>query len=252
MLLRQNAKMEKTLVDIATGRPYLSAGVTLAPHNLSGFNVCDGASTGCAASCVLWFAGLRATSTSRNSAIRDTQWLFGHRRSFIDQLNRDIANHVQRAERDQFVPVVRLNVASDLDWRDVIEQWPTVQFYDYTKIRSRFSAYLAGELPQNYALTFSRHEKHHTATIASYLRRGGNIAQVFDVEYNPQHGKIGPLPEAVRIHGDEWSVIDGDKHDIRLPSIDGRGVVVGLRLKGTSAAKSRARHNRFAMGGDNP
>lgn len=249
MLLRQNAKMEKSLVDIATGKPFLSAGVTLAPHNLSGHNVCAGASNGCAASCVLWFAGLRATSTSRNSALRDTQWYYGHRRSFIDQLNRDIANHIRRAERRQSIPVVRLNVASDLEWFDVIERWPDVTFYDYTKIRSRFAAYLAGELPGNYALTFSRHEKHHTATIASYLRRGGNVAQVFDVEYHPQSGRIGELPDTVRIHGRQWPVIDGDKHDIRLPSIDGRGVVVGLRLKGTSAAKSRARHNRFAMGG---
>ncbi|WP_449336652.1 GP88 family protein [Stieleria maiorica] len=200
--------MAKTLVDTATGRPYLSAGVTLAPHNLSGHNVCAGASKGCAASCVLWFAGLRGTSTSRNAATRDTQWLFGHRRSFINQLNRDIANHVRRAERDQFVPVVRLNVASDLDWTDVIERWPGVQFYDYTKIRSRFASYLAGELPPNYALTFSRHERHHTATIASYLRRGGNVAQVFDVEYNPQCGRVGGAP---RNGPHSWPTMAGDR-----------------------------------------
>ncbi|MCS7470060.1 hypothetical protein NZK35_25735 [Stieleria sp. ICT_E10.1] len=70
MLLRTNAKLEKL-----AGLPYLSAGLTLAPHNLSGHNVCAGASNGCAASCVLWFAGLRVSSTSRHAALRDTQWL---------------------------------------------------------------------------------------------------------------------------------------------------------------------------------
>ena len=82
------------------------------------------------------------------------------------------------------------------------------------------------------------------------MRRGGNVAQVFDVDYHPQSGRIGDLPESIRIQGRHWPVVDGDKHDIRLPSIDGRGVVIGLRLKGTNAAKSRARRNGFAIKGE--
>ena len=109
---------------------------------------------------------------------------------------------------------------------------------------------LAGKLPGNYALTFSRHEKHHGATIRSYLRRGGNVAQVFDVDYYPAVGRVGDLPATVRVHGQEFAVVDGDKHDVRLPTVDGRGVIIGLRLKGTNAAKSRARQNGFATGGD--
>lgn len=120
-------------------------------------------------------------------------------------------------------------------------------FYDYTKIRARYRRYLDGKLPANYALTFSRHEKHHTATIRSFLERGGNVAQVFDVDYYPAVGRIGELPTSTRIHGRNYRVIDGDRHDVRLPSIDGRGVVIGLRLKGTNAAKSRARSNGFAL-----
>ena len=118
-----------------------------------------------------------------------------------------------------------MNVASDLEWFDVIDRWPDVQFYDYTKIRARFDRYLAGKLPANYALTFSRHEKHHSATIRSYLNRGGNVAQVFDVDYYPAVGRIGALPKSVTIHGKRFRVVDGDKHDVRLPTVDGRGVV---------------------------
>jgi hypothetical protein len=173
--------------------------------------------------------------------------LFADRQAFVEGLNLDIARHVRHAEREQRIPLVRLNVASDLDWSDVISQWPTVQFYDYTKIRSRFEAYLRGDLPRNYALTFSRHERHHHATIASYLRRGGNVAQVFDVPYHPQSGKYGKLPEAITSHGVTASVVDGDNHDVRLPNTDGLGVVVGLRLKGTNAAKARARAAGFAF-----
>ena len=86
---------------------------------------------------------------------------------------------------------------------------------EFVKIRSRFRRYLAGELPNNYALTFSRHEKHHHATIWSFLRRGGNVAQVFDVPYHPQSGKYGKLPESIRLHGESFPVIDGDLHDRR-------------------------------------
>ncbi|WP_261342708.1 hypothetical protein [Posidoniimonas corsicana] len=42
-------------------------------------------------------------------------------------------------------------------------------------------------------------------------------------------------------------MIDADKHDVRLPSVDGWGVVCGLRLKGTNAAKARGRATGFAV-----
>ena len=242
-LLRTNAKLGKTASDAPR---YLIAGLTLAPHGLSGNQVCAGRSVGCAASCNLWFAGQRVTPAARNRAITDTRDLFADRHAFLERLNRDIANHVARARRDQLIPLVRLNVASDLDWVDVVEQWPDVQFYDYTKIRPRYRRYLAGELPDNYSLTFSRHEKHHHATIGSFLSRGGNVAQVFDIDYYPAVGRIGDLPESTKVNGRLYRVVDGDKHDIRLPIVDGRGVIIGLRLKGTNAAKSRARQNGFA------
>ena len=160
-------------------------------HGLSGHQVCAGRSVGCAAACNLWFAGQRVTPQARNRAIADTRALFADRPSFVAKLNRDIANFVRHGSEKHVKPLIRLNVASDLEWFDVIDRWPGVQFYDYTKIRARFARYLAGKLPANYALTFSRHEKHHSATIRSYLNRGGNVAQVFDVDYYPAVGRVG-------------------------------------------------------------
>jgi hypothetical protein len=37
-------------------------------------------------------------------------------------------------------------------------------------------------------------------------------------------------------HG--FQVIDGDRHDIRTPAMDGRGVVIGLTPKGVKAKRS--------------
>ena len=126
-LLRTNAKLGKK-----TGKAsrYLISGLTLAPHGLSGHQVCDGHSAGCAASCNLWFAGQRVTPNARSRAIADTQDLFLNRESFVARLKRDIASQVRLAERKLLKPLIRLNVASDLEWFDVIDQWPTVQFYD--------------------------------------------------------------------------------------------------------------------------
>lgn len=246
MLLTSNAKLAKSFGPAAA---YYIRGLTLAPHKLSGHCVCPGSSVGCRASCNLWFAGQRTSPQARNAAVRDTRWLFRDPDTFKEELHREIQRVRASSKRKKLIPLIRLNVASDLDWTPIIAAWPDVQFYDYTKVRSRFKSYLAGDLPGNYSLTFSQHEKHDEAMIGGFLRDGGNVAQVFNVLYNPQWKKFGELPETVTIDGDEFPVIDGDKHDVRLPEIDGSGVVVGLRLKGTNAAKSRARATGFAVEG---
>jgi hypothetical protein len=243
MLLRTNAKLSKNSGEAA---PYLLAGLTLAPYTLSGHQACSGSSVGCRASCNLWFSGQRVTPQARNRALEDTEWLFESREGLIRQLHRDISKHVERAHKSNLIPLIRLNVASDLDWIEKIAEWPDVAFFDYTKIRSRFFGYLKGKLPSNYHLTFSRHEKHDETMIAEFLSAGGNVAHVFDVPYHPQSGTIGELPKLMKIDGREFPVIDADLHDVRLPKIDGTGVIVGLRLKGTNAAKQRARKSGCA------
>lgn len=235
MLLATNAKLQRSTAQTAH---ILLTGLTLAPHSLSGFDVCSGASSGCRESCNSWFSGRRVTPVARYRAVGLTRWLFEDRQSFLEQLHRDIAKHVRRAERAQLRPVIRLNIGSDLDWTEVIERWPFVQFFDYTKVRSRFERYLNGQLPQNYALTFSRHEKHRDSMIRRFLTRGGNVAQVFD-----DHSAF---PEVVSIARANFRVVDGEKHDVRLPEFDGSGVIVGLRLKGTTHTKEKARRAGFA------
>ncbi len=243
MLLRTNAKLLKSIPETAK---YLLTGLTLAPHSISGHNVCKGSSDGCRDSCNMLFSGLRVTPQARFASIAQTLWLFEDPASFVAQLHRDIGQHVRRAERAQLKPLIRLNMASDLDWLEVIQKWPTVTFFDYTKIRGRFEQYLNGKLPENYHLTFSRHEKHSPELIESFLKRGGNVAQVFDVTYNGQRKIFGPLPKFETVGSLRVSVTDGDRHDVRLPQVDGRGVIVGLRVKGTNAAKESARESGFA------
>lgn len=242
-LLGSNTKLAK-----CNGLGYLAAGLTLAPYTLggTGHNVCPSATIGCRKSCVLWFSGRRVTELARNKAKRDTRLYFENRAEFLRLLHADLASHRRKAQRIGVLPLVRLNMASDLVWDDTINTFPDITFFDYTKIRSRFDAYLRGKLPPNYYLTFSASETSHPATLRAYLERGGNVATVFNVEYNPQHHKIGPLPSHYRYHGKHFPVVDGDVSDLRLPQSDGRGVIVGLRLKGTNKSKARAIRSSFA------
>jgi hypothetical protein len=91
----------------------------------------------------------------------------------------------------------------------IIEQFPTVQFYDYTKILGRKTAHLP-----NYHLTFSAADG-NDADVAKAVAQGMNIAAVFD-----------KLPE--QYLGRE--VINADEHDLRF--LDPQGAIAGLKAKG--------------------
>ena len=240
-LLRTNTKLEKG------GKKYVIKGLTLAPHALSGTNVCLESTAGCRAACVLWFAGRRVMSTCRVRALADTMQYLNNRDDFYTTLRKNIESHVRQGRRKGFIPLVRLNVASDLDFTNIIGQFPDCRFYDYSKIAGRYERYLSGELPDNYNITYSASERPQGARLADYLTRGGNVAQVFDVLYQPAQGRLGELPTE-HCYADQWfNVRSADDSDVRIPELDGYGNVLALRLKGTNAAKQRARNSGFAV-----
>ena len=197
---------------------WFSYGMHLAPSTLSGKNVCPSASAGCAAAC-LNTAGRGVMRNVQEARINKTKRFFSDRNGFLSELRKEISRALKKAEKKGMEPCFRLNLTSDLPWESlaVINAFPNYQFYDYTKIKSRMLRYLAGELPQNYHLTFSRSEDtpdEFVHTICNTHR--GNVAVVFN----------GHLPE-------KWQglrVIDGDISDLRFR--DPRGVIVGLRSKG--------------------
>src|SRR5262249_25256337 len=124
-------------------------------------------------------------------------------------------------------PVVRLNGTSDLPWhmlrlndgRTVMETFPDIQFYDYTKHPQRAALGAKGGLPSNYAVTFSRSEE-NGADVDRVLAAGANTAVVFTTR------KGQALPDTYR----GVRVVDGDHDDLRF--LDPHNVVVGLRAKG--------------------
>ena len=240
-LLTSNFKLEKQ-----NGIEYLIAGIALAPHRRSGFNVCIAAGE-CSRVCNLWFSGRTVTEVVRNAMLNRTSLLFNDRDAFMHQLDKETAKHIRKANKLGVLPAVRPNIASDLDWSDYARANPELTLYDYTKVKSRLAKVKSGQWPPNYQLTYSINERSHWRTITSYLDAGFNCSIVFDTEYNPQTHKIGALPNRCKVGGKAWDVVDGDKHDIRIAKLDGRGKLVGLRFKGSRKRLQQAIDRGFVF-----
>lgn len=165
---------------------------------------------------------------------------FENRDVFFDQLRLDIAKHIRLAGKAKVKTAVRLNVASDLDWSQFVTEFPQVSFYDYTKVKARA---LDDTWPTNYQLTYSLNERSRWQTTRAILDRGKNIAAVFSTRYHPQSGRIDALPDSYRLNNRHYEVIDGDVHDVRLKKLDGSGVIVGLRFKGSLKRRALAMKN---------
>ena len=206
------------------GRGYKTFILHLAPAKLSGYNACPMASKGCAAGCLntagrggMFKAGTN-TNHIQKARIRKTKEFFEIRGSFMYQLANDIARAIKWSEKNDFIPVFRLNGTSDIRWetipvagaKNIMTLFPDVIFYDYTKIANRKN------LPANYTLTFSRNEENDLLARGA-LANGLNVAVVFRTKELPTHYYGVP-------------VVNGDNTDLRF--LDPRNVVVGLVAKG--------------------
>lgn len=198
----------------------------LSPGSISGFNVCAFASDGCLISC-LYTSGMGIFSNVKASRLAKTKLFLSNRKAFIEMLKKDIQAHIKRAEKEGMNPAVRLNGTSDIAWElekgfdglNLMESFPDVAFYDYTKSPLRGLKYQLGKLPSNYHLTFSRSESNQ-AQVNSLIGKV-NVAMVFSTK----KGEALPLEYMGR------KIIDGDETDARF--LDESGVIVGLRSKGS-------------------
>jgi hypothetical protein len=214
-----NAKTAKNL----TQGNYLSFILHLAPHKLSGTNLCPMASRGCAAAC-LNTAGRGRFDSVKQGRLRKSKLFLEQRAEFLKQLHADLSAALRKAKREGSKCVVRLNGTSDIDWtaqrhdgKNMFEHFPEIQFYDYTKVVKRLEAHKLKPVP-NYYLVFSRSES-NDADVQRALSLGFNVAAVFDA--------------SLMLKGtfNDRLIIDGDAHDLRFLD-KGRGVYVGLKAKG--------------------
>jgi len=222
LLTTSNSKIKK-----GEAQGFQTFGVHLAPSTKSGYNTCQHSSVGCEAAC-LDTSGHGIFATVQAARIAKTKFFFQDKALFMAQLVKEIAAAIKSAQKKNLVPCFRLNLTSDLPWekitldgKTVFDLFPQVTFYDYTKSAQRMTAFLTGEFPSNYQLTFSRSESNEKL-VDAILASGGNVAVVFR----------GSLPENWK----GYRVVSGDESDLRF--LDPQNVIVGLVEKGKAKKDS--------------
>ena len=213
LLSTANPKIQK-----GTKLGYLSFILHLAPADLSGKETCPKRTAGCTAACLNtagrggMFKKGENTNMIQKARIRKTVSFFEDREQFMFDLKKDITKAIAFAERKGLTPVFRLNGTSDLSWekyvveddKNIFECFPTVQFYDYTKVLGRKVKHIP-----NYHLTFSKADG-NDADVAEALLQGMSVVAVYD-----------KIPAGVP---------SADETDLRF--LDPKGVMLGLKAKG--------------------
>ena len=206
----------KTAKSNKSGKGYLTVIQYFAPSKLSGRDVCVFASPGCRRAC-LHTAGNPIYQKGKHKArIAKTRYYLNHFDNYTILLYAELVAFVEKCDKFDLKPAVRLNGTSDIVWEfvfpELFELFPNVQFYDYTKDPTRTV------VPSNYDLTFSLSET-NLADAVGQLRVGRRVAVVFDTK------RTKPLPS----HWQGYSVGDADKDDLRF--LD-KASISGLRAKG--------------------
>lgn len=192
---------------------YLNFMLYLAPHTLSGYNVCAGSSPECREDC-LFGSGFGRFPQVKKSRIDKTKRYFVDRVQFIADLRKDIIRAIATAKAEGLTPAIRLDGTSDLFIaKHFVDLYDDAVFYDYTKVYSRFNKIVDLE---NYDLTYS-YSGRNKSNCLKVLASGKNVAVPFK----------NCLPDKLW----NYPVVDGDKHDLRF--LDPKGVVVGLVPKGS-------------------
>ena len=192
----------------------------LAPARSSGFQVCSGATPECIKACLNESGHNRIDihkNTINNARIKKTQLFFNDRPFFMRWLIDEIRSEQKKAAAAGMRFSVRLNGTSDLspeqfhlDGKNILQIFPDVQFYDYTKVYNRLDL---TKKYSNYDLTYS-YSGMNLLQCMSSLENSTRIAVVFE-----------ELPATFL----GYPVIDGDAYDMRY--VDSKQCIVGLKYK---------------------
>ena len=202
---------------------YYTLAQYLSPASESGWQLCPFRRPACEAECLGHSSGLMVMDNAKRARIARTTLFMTDRKAYAAQAIKELSALERKCAKLGVKAAARPNADSDITWENVrfdgqtlMELFPNIQFYDYTKWPSKFRP--ASRLPANYHLTFSRSENTTLDDIQAEFDAGRNVAVVFD---------------AVPTEWQGWPVINGDADDLRHldPTT---GVIVGLKAKGAA------------------
>lgn len=213
----------KTVKGEAVG--FLTGILYLAPATTTKWNTCSMAKLAQCDKACLYSAGRGAFNSVQQARIAKTVRFFEDRAGFMADVVFSIKALIRKASKMGLKPLVRLNGTSDIRWEtvgltvdgidyaNIFDVFPDVQFYDYTKDANR------KVIPANYDLTFSYSGvEGFQPFVDAAVVKGMRMAVVFRSE--------ATIPASFK----GIPVVSGDKSDVR--HLDAQGVVVGLYAKG--------------------
>lgn len=233
-LLSKNIKIEKNEL---SGK-YFSTGLSLAPYDkaIKGKSVCPYSTPTCREFCIDT-SGFGGFKNAKKAKIKRTEFFLKNRAEFMRVLFIELSIFKLESEMKGLIPVVRLNTFSDISWeklpakdgKSIIDLFPEIRFYDYTKNPFRRN------LAQNYSLTFSWVKgRTKDEEIKEMLENGINVSVIF-YPFVPAEYK-------------GMKVINGDVNDLRFT--DPKGVIIGLKAKfpmGTKKEDKEIQAKKFAI-----
>lgn len=151
-----------------------------------------------------------------------TDWYESDREAFYNQLRKELTSFEKHCQKRKLKCAVRLNGTSDIDWMDIIAEFPKIQFYDYTKMVKRSWQ----DRPKNYHITLSysgANESYATAVMKASMKSGCNVAMVFSADMYKKVIATG------KYRGME--VLDGEVTDIRFQE-GNQFAIIALKAKG--------------------
>lgn len=194
--------------------------------------LCPMATNACSAACLGAKAGRMIMQPVKRSRLWKATLYLGARDLWRELLRAEVERFERTAKSAGLAPVVRVDGSTDTgEGARLVEAFPAVTFYDYSKVPTRALAH-AGDASYRVTLSYSGQNGEDAGRV---LTAGGNVAVVFST------AKGEALPT-------EWRgarVIDGDVTDLRFLDPQG-GYVVGLRFK---QAKGRAKALAAALAG---
>ena len=224
-LLGAGAKTDKNLKKGAYTRV-----LYMAPHKLSGVNMCPWATAACAAACLGHSTGrLKMAANQRVLVAKALLWhLFPS--YFLARLDAEILTHIVDAKALSMQAAVRLNGSTDVRWEKYLDfgAYPDVIFYDYTKApRDKRDN-------SNYHLTYSVSDKRGSVAEAKrWLDNGGNAAIVVGAKDSDKLADAKRV--ALRVIKERWHgypAHSADDTDARF--LDEPGSVGVLYAKGAA------------------
>ena len=258
--LGKNAKLLKTEagykgrkpIELEDGRGVETTGLALAPaFQYGSVNTCPNHAS-CKDECLGKTSGnyfklgggkdLSEFKGPRLNSLNKTVAFFQDPEAFAVRLHDEIAAAQAEAAKHGNKLGVRLNVLSDIHpsvYKSIIDAFPDVDFYDYTKLNvdpvapNHHYTYSSTGVSDDDVDNFHQNWK----LMRSRLDNGQNVAMAFS---HKQH-----LPETIHDEetGKTYRVINGDTHDFRPLDKVGEGeegVIVGLKNKKAKGKQAEA------------